>query len=111
MFLLLTKGITISHLCPPTANKMDLVLLEARHLGVPRAHELHVLLDLVGLDLVEDDAVRVLAAREHLAEAALHVLVERAPLGGAVHDVLERRRHLAGLLRLLLALGLECFSC
>lgn len=50
-----TKGIIIAHLRPPTAHQVDAVLLNARHAGVPLAHQIRIFIDLIGLDVVHDN--------------------------------------------------------
>src|ERR1700744_2240174 len=85
-----TKRVAVAHLAPPAADQVDLHLRHARDLGVPVANELDVLVNAVRLDVVEHDRVHVLAAREHLAEAALELAVELAALGRAVAEVRER---------------------
>jgi len=68
--------VAVAHLGPPTANKMHLVLGDGRHLRVPIAHKLSILIHLVWFHLVEHDGMDILAASQDLREAALNVLVE-----------------------------------
>ena len=93
----LTKGIAIADLGPPAAHEVHLVLGQVRHLRVPLAHEVDVLIDLVGLDLVEDDRVHVLAPGQDLTKAGLELGLHLAPFLGAVDEVGERTRPLRGL--------------
>lgn len=75
---------------------MNLILGHVGHSGIPLANQINVLVDLVGLDLVENDAVDVLASREDLTKAALDLLVHLTTLLGAVDEVGEAAALLAG---------------
>lgn len=86
---MLTKGITIADFGPPASNEMDFVLGHVRHLRVPLSNQFNVFVHLVGLDLVEDDAVDVLSSREDLAETALDLLVHFSAFLSAVDQVRE----------------------
>jgi hypothetical protein len=82
-----TKGIAVSDLCSPTSDQMNLILRHVGHTRVPGADKLNILVDLVGLDIVQDDAVNVFAAGKDLTEAALDLLVHLAALVGTVEQV------------------------
>lgn len=103
----LTECVAVSDLGPPAPDQVDLILLLARHFGIPVADQLDVLVDAIGLDFVEDDRVHVLAPSQNLAEARLDLGVHLAALLGAVDQVRER----AGLARRLVALGGGCAFC
>lgn len=83
---ILTERVAITHLGPPTANKMYLILRNGGHLGVPISDELVVFFHLVWLDVVEHDRVYVLPACENLREAALDIFVELSTLGSSVYE-------------------------
>jgi hypothetical protein len=82
-----TKGIAVSDLCSPTSDQMNLILRHVGHTRVPGADKLNILVDLVGLDIVQDDAVNVFAAGKDLTEAALDLLVHLTALVGTVEQV------------------------
>jgi hypothetical protein len=81
-----TKSIVVANLSSPAAHQVDLVLLNRGHLGVPLADEIYILVNLVGLDIVEDDRMDVFATGEDLRERPLHVFVENLSLFGAVDE-------------------------
>ena len=83
----LTECVAVAHFGSPAPDQMNLILWHARHAGVPRADEVDILLNALGLDIVEDDRVHVLAAGKHLAEAGLDLGVQLAALLGAVDEV------------------------
>jgi hypothetical protein len=76
---------------------MNLILGGAGDARIPLADEGDVLVDALGLDVVELDRVHVLAAGEHLAEAGLDLGVQLAALLGAVDEVGQRARLARGL--------------
>ena len=84
-----TKRVTVAHLGAPASDEVHLIVGLVRHARVPRADEVDVLFDALGLDLVEDDRVHVLAARQHLAEASLDLCVHLPALLGTVDEVSE----------------------
>lgn len=65
---------------------MNLILWQGSHARVPFADELGVFIDLVGPDLVEDNAVDVFATSNDLREASLDVGIVCAALSGAMND-------------------------
>lgn len=85
-----TECVAVSHLCPPASDQMNLILGHRGHAGIPLADELDILIDLVGLDLVEDDAVDVLAAGNDLGEAGLKLRIMLPAFFGAVDEVGQR---------------------
>ena len=81
-----TKSIVVANLSSPAAHQVDFVLLDRGHLGVPLADEIYILVNLVGLDIVEDDRMDVFATGEDLRERPLHVFVKHLSLFGAVDE-------------------------
>jgi hypothetical protein len=57
-----TKGVVVTDLRPPAAYQVDTVLLSTRHAGVPLAHQVHIFINLVGLDVVHNDRMDIFAA-------------------------------------------------
>lgn len=90
-----TKGIAVANLGSPTSHQMNLILGHVGHARVPGTNELDILVDLVGLDLVQDDAVDVFSSGKNLAEAALNLFVHLTALLGAVDQVGEAATLLA----------------
>lgn len=80
---------------------MNLILGSIGNLGVEVSNELNVLVDLVGLHLVENDGVDVLASSQDLAEARLELGLHLTALFGAVDEVGQRPRLSVGF-------GLRC---
>jgi hypothetical protein len=68
---------------------MNLILWHVGHARVPSTNELDILINLVGLYLVQDDAVDVFSSGKNLTEAALDLLVHLTALLGAVEQVGE----------------------
>lgn len=66
---------------------MNLILRHAGHARVPLSHQVDVLIHAVRLDLVKDDRMHILAAREHLAERRLDLGVHLPAFLGAVDQV------------------------
>lgn len=91
-----TESVTISHLSSPAANQMDFVFGHLGHSRVPFSDELNILIDLIGLDIVEDDAVHVLASCKDLAEATLDLLVHFSRFGCTVDQVGESASFFVG---------------
>lgn len=61
-------------------------------LRIPSANELDVLLYLVGLHLVEDDAVDVFASSQDLREGALDFAIHLAAFFGAIDETTQSAR-------------------
>lgn len=106
-----TKGVALSDLCPPAPDQVDLVLGHARHTRVPAPDQLGILVHLIWLHLVEDDAVHVLASRQHLTEAPLDLAIHLAAFlrtvdQGAQGSVLLVRVGSVGVVRL--TVGFAC---
>lgn len=97
--LTLTESVAVAHLSPPTTHEMYLVLRDGSHLGIPLAHKLCVLVRLIGLHLVKDDGMHILAAGQYLREAALDVFIQ---LSAFRRTVYQRRECTAFLLTALL---------
>lgn len=74
---------------------MNLILRHVGHTRVPGADKLDILVDLVGLDIVQDDAVNIFASSEDLAETALDLLVHLTALMGTVEQIRETAALLA----------------
>lgn len=83
----LTKGIAIADLCSPASNQVDLILGRIGDLGVEISDELDVLVDLVGLDFVENDGVDVLPSSQDLTEAGLELGLHLPTLFCAVDEI------------------------
>lgn len=84
---ILTKSINIPHLPPPTAHKMHLILRIPRPLGVPLAHQRHILIHALRLDLVKRDAVHILTARQHLGETGFQLGIQLSSFFCAVDEI------------------------
>lgn len=81
-----TEGVAVPYFRPPTPHQVHLVGGVAGYFWVPIPHQVHVLVHLVRLDFVEDDAVHVLAPSQDLREAALDLLIMLPALLGAVYQ-------------------------
>ena len=79
-----TKSITVSNLSPPTAHKMHFIVLHTRHLWVPLAHQLDILIHLVWLDFMKHNRVDVFSTRQHLREGGFNLLFHLASFLGAI---------------------------
>lgn len=90
-----TKGIAVANLRSPTSDQMNLILGHVGHARVPGTNKVDILVDLVGLDLVLDDAVNIFASGKNLTEAALDLLVHLTALLGTVEEIGETAALLA----------------
>src|SRR5436305_13666247 len=79
-----TKGFAVPDLCSPASNKVDLVLFHFCHSGMPRPHQLDVLVDLLRFDGVENDRVDIFTSRQDLREGSLDFLVHLSSFWRAV---------------------------
>ena len=61
-----TKCIAVTDFRPPAAHEVNVVFFHAGHARVPRSDEIDVLVDFVGLDVVEDYRVDVFASCQDL---------------------------------------------
>lgn len=69
---------------------MDLILRQGGHARVPVANERDILVHLVRLDLVEDDAMDVLSTGDYLREGSLELRVVLTAFFGAVDELRQR---------------------
>ena len=106
--LTLTESIAVAHLGSPATHQMYLVLRNGSHLGVPLAHKLCVLVHLIGLHLVEDNGMDILATSQDLGEAALDVFLQLSAFGRTIY---ERRECAAFLLTALLLTDTGFLCC
>lgn len=86
----LTKGIIIPNLGPPTAHEMYSIFLQSRHLRVPLSDQLRILVHFVRLDVMKHNRMHILSPRKHLRERAFKVAVQLLPLFGAVDETRQR---------------------
>lgn len=93
-----TESITVSNLCPPAPYEVDLVFRHLRHLRIPAPDQIHVLVDFVGFDLVEDDGVYVFAPGQHLRKRFFNLLIQLLSLLRAVDEGRKRAFSLRGFL-------------
>lgn len=81
-----TESVTVADFSSPTSNEVNLILRHVGHAGIPRTNKVDILVHLVRLDVVEDDAVHVLASCKDLTEAAFNLSVHLLGFGCAVYQ-------------------------
>lgn len=81
-----TEGITVSDFCSPTAHEVHVVVFRLGHSGIPSPNQVHVFVNLVRLDGMEDDRMHIFPSCKHLREALLNLLVHLLPLAGAINQ-------------------------
>ena len=73
-----TESFAVTDFGPPASYQVDLVLFHFGHSWIPRAYQLHVLVDSLGFDAMEDDRVDVFASRKDLRKGSFDFLVHLA---------------------------------
>lgn len=82
-----TESIAVADFSPPTAHQMNLILRLVGHPWVPFTNEVHVFVNHIRLDLMEDNAMHVLSSGKDLTETTFDLLVHLPGFRGAIDEI------------------------
>lgn len=85
----LTKCVAVANFCAPASHQVHFVRGIGGHLGIPPANQLHILIDLVRLDFMEDNGMNILSPREFFRVRTFNVAVHVAALFCAIDELGE----------------------